>query len=413
MMWRLRTIGEFIDAGHAAIQTGPFGTQLRASDYVEFGTPVINVRNIGYGRMKADKLEYVGGHTCERLAVHLLQRNDIVFGRKGAVDRHLLVTEDLEGAMQGSDCIRLRFAGSEISPHFVSYAFLQRRHQDWMLTQSGNKATMASLNHDVVRRIPLHVPPGHVQARIVDVLSAYDALIENNRRRMALLEEAARHLYQEWFVRLRFPGYECARIVNGVPEGWASRRLADCVTFSSGGTPSKSRDDFWRGDIPWVSSGEMTQPRLHDSTHRLTLEGLDAGSRLVPRNTILAVVRGMSLATEFRLALAARAVAFNQDLKALTCKSGFTPEFLFSSLDARREYIRTLATEASHGTKKLEMRVVEAVQITVPDDNLQRRFVDSVAPMNKQWDNLYQQVRRLRAARDLLLPRLMSGEIGL
>src|SRR5437867_946808 len=133
---------------------------------------------------------------------------------------------------------------------------------------------------------------------------------------------------------------------------WPLRRLGDCAKFLSGGTPSKARSDFWEGDIPWVSSGEMTETRIHDTPLRITADAAEDGSRLVPANTVLAVVRGMSLAKEFRVAITKREVAFNQDLKAFDCKAEVDPEFLFYALFARREYIRDLATEASHGTKK-------------------------------------------------------------
>ena len=94
-------VGDLVDAGSAEIQTGPFGTQLKASDYVSDGTPVINVRNIGLGDLRPEKLEYVGEQTAERLAAHLLLDGDIVFGRKGAVDRHLFATKEHEKWMQG------------------------------------------------------------------------------------------------------------------------------------------------------------------------------------------------------------------------------------------------------------------------------------------------------------------------
>ena len=94
MKWRKTTLCEFVDAGTADIQTGPFGTQLKASDYVSDGTPVINVRNIGYGTLRPEKLEFVGEETRDRLSAHVLQERDIVFGRKGAVDRHLFVAPE-------------------------------------------------------------------------------------------------------------------------------------------------------------------------------------------------------------------------------------------------------------------------------------------------------------------------------
>ncbi len=165
--WPEVKIGKLVDDQVANIQTGPFGTQLKASDYVESGIPVINVRNIGYSDLRPEKLEYVSDHTAERLSVHVIQQDDIVFGRKGAVDRHLYVQEQQQGWVQGSDCIRLRFSTTEVNPRFVSYAFLRNVHKQWMLIQSGNKATMASLNQDVIKRITIPMPGRATQDIIV------------------------------------------------------------------------------------------------------------------------------------------------------------------------------------------------------------------------------------------------------
>ena len=100
-------IGNLVASGEAALKTGPFGTQLKASEYTESGTPVINVRNIGLGGIKADKLEYISDQTRDRLSSHVLQSGDIVFGRKGAVERHVFIRKEQNGWFQGSDCLRL------------------------------------------------------------------------------------------------------------------------------------------------------------------------------------------------------------------------------------------------------------------------------------------------------------------
>jgi len=269
-----------------------------------------------------------------------------------------------------------------------------------------------TLNRNHIHDLPVLIPPLSIQCRIADILSAYDELIENNRRRMALLEEAARELYREWFVRLRFPGHEHTRAIDGVPEGWERRPLADCVVFRSGGTPSKARSEYWEGNIPWVSSGEMTETRLYDTPLHVSREAAEDRSTLVPAGTILAVVRGMSLAKEFRVAVVGRDMTFNQDLKALIVGSDVDSEFLFHSLFAQREYVRDLATEASHGTKKLDTAVLERLPIFVPPPRLQRRFREIMDLFNAERANLYQQNQKLRTARDLLLPRLLSGEVA-
>ena len=199
---------------------------------------------------------------------------------------------------------------------------------------------------------------------------------------------------------------------RALPDGWDRRPLGRCARFLSGGTPSKGRADFWEGSIPWVSSGELTEMRVHDASLHVTPEAVEAGSRLVPPDTILAVVRGMSLAKDFRVAITARSVAFNQDLKALVSEPDVDATYLFMALHVQRAQIRDRATEASHGTKKLDTPVLASVPILIPRPALQQQSREIVDPMNAQWDNLHQQNDRLKAARDLLLPRLINGGIA-
>ena len=131
------------------------------------------------------------------------------------------------------------------------------------------------------------VPSFRDQQAISAILSAYDDLIENTRRRMALLEEAARQLYREWFVRLRFPGHEHTRITNGVPEGWERRRIGDVAECVGGGTPSTSVSSYWEeGDVMWVTPTDVTrntQLVLLDSEKKITQAGLqNSSAKLVP-----------------------------------------------------------------------------------------------------------------------------------
>lgn len=157
--WELTFLGAFMDRGEAELQTGPFGTQLRASDYAQEGIPVINVRNIGYGAIRPNTFEYLAPDQAQKHARHMLAEGDIVFGRKGAVDRHVLVGQGEVGWIQGSDCIRLRLATSRIATRLLSFAFREATHKAWMLRHCSGAATMASLNQDVLRRIPVLVPP--------------------------------------------------------------------------------------------------------------------------------------------------------------------------------------------------------------------------------------------------------------
>src|SRR5262249_42323338 len=138
-----------------------------------------------------------------------------------------------------------------------------------------------------IGRVRFRRPPIDTQLHIAAVLSAYDDLIENNRRRLDLLEEAARQFYREWFVRLRFPGHEHTHITNGVPEGWAKRRIGDVADCVGGGTPSTSVPSYWEdGEITWVTPTDVTRNAhlvLLDSEKKITEAGLQGSSaKLVP-----------------------------------------------------------------------------------------------------------------------------------
>lgn len=186
--WEAGTLGDLVEQGHASLQTGPFGTQLKAADYSDEGTPVINVRNIGFGTLRPEKLEFLPSDKAETHQRHMLQTGDIVFGRKGAVERHLLIGPGEDGWIQGSDCIRLRSAGGPITSRMLSVGFREESHQRWMMNQCSSGATMASLNQDILCRIPLAFPPPALVSRFDSFVTAALDHVDN----LALKNQALR-----------------------------------------------------------------------------------------------------------------------------------------------------------------------------------------------------------------------------
>ncbi|CAD79085.1 MAG TPA: restriction endonuclease subunit S [Rhodopirellula baltica] len=192
--WEQQTIAELVEAGELELQTGPFGTQLKASDYTDVGAPVINVRNIGLGSVRPDKLEFVPEEVAERLHKHVLASGDIVFGRKGAVDRHVLIRSMQHGWVQGSDCIRMRSNSERISTTLMSLAFRDERHKEWMLTQCSNKATMASLNQEVLGRIEVLIPSSNIRKIFLEMASTIFAQMDNLESQNERLVAGRSHL---------------------------------------------------------------------------------------------------------------------------------------------------------------------------------------------------------------------------
>ena len=190
----------------AELKTGPFGTQLSAKEYVANGVPVINVKNIGYGNIIADELDYISQETCNRLAEHILQPGDIVFGRKGSVDRHAYIDEEHAGWFQGSDCIRVR-ANQGINSHYLSH-YLKLNHIKKMVNSAAVGSTMASLNTDILKDIIVELPDIKVQDKIEMLLSSIDEKIKNNEKINDNLLQLATDIYDFWFAQFNYPNHQ-------------------------------------------------------------------------------------------------------------------------------------------------------------------------------------------------------------
>ena len=280
---------------------------------------------------------------------------------------------------------------------FFHYATLGR------VSLSGYKG-----HHPIYREIWIPLPPLPIQLKIADILSAYDDLIENNRRRMALLEEAARQLYREWFVRLHFPGHEHTRITNGVPEGWTAGEVADFYDTASGGTPSRKRPDYFHGEIPWVKTQELLNGFIIETAERITEDGLNSSAaKLFPEQTVLLALYG---ATVGELGILATSATTNQACCAVLPKDSrahYIHAFLF--FRENKERLRSLSAGAAQ--KNISQEIIRAFGMVLPSKLVMNMFIESLNPAFDQWLNLERQNQKLRAARDLLLPRLMSGEI--
>ena len=233
MTWSAATLGDIAERDGGLIQTGPFGSQLHQSDYVPDGIPVIMPKDITNGQVDSASVARVSQETVDRLSRHQIRPKTIVLPRRGEITKRAFVRENQAGWLCGTGCLQIALEGKHVLPEFLYYYMEQQDVARW-LEQHAVGTTMLNLSAGIVTELPLRYPTLAVQHRIVGILSSYDDLIENNRRRMALLEEAARQLYREWFVRLRFPGHEHTRITNGVPEGWARLPLGDQATLNYG-----------------------------------------------------------------------------------------------------------------------------------------------------------------------------------
>ena len=229
MIWESKTLGEI----SLSIQTGPFGSQLHQSDYLDEGIPVVMPRDLVNGTISEESIARVSKEHVERLEKHKIQEGDILYSRRGDVGRCAFASGREIGWLCGTGCLKVRFDKEKVEPKFVFYQLKKAETIGWVVNHAVG-STMLNLNTSILSTIPVDIPKIETQRKIVSILSAYDELIENNQKQIKLLEEAAQRLYKEWFVDLRFPGYEDVEIVYGVPEGWRKANLPEIAPIVTG-----------------------------------------------------------------------------------------------------------------------------------------------------------------------------------
>ena len=300
--------------------------------------------------------------------------------------------------------------GKELSPQYLYYWFkspLGIHEVDAISKGTAQKAVPI----DGLRRIVLLTPSLHTQNRIVEILSRYDSLIENYQKQIKLLEEAAQRLYKEWFVDLRFPGHENTKIVDGVPEGWEKKTIADvCTNISSGSTPSRSNKAYWEnGTIKWVKTKELQDGWILDTEEYISQEGYNSSStKMFPVNTILMAIYASP--TLGRLGILSTDCCCNQAALGLIADENIISwQWLFWKLYELRDEFNAIARGA--GQQNISGIVVKNKEIIIPDKGVIDGFTSVVSKMFEQQKSLSSQLRLLTEARDRLLPELMNGEM--
>ena len=268
---------------------------------------------------------------------------------------------------------------------YVKYLFdavLKMRFQSF--TQG---AAQDNLSRTKLLSIKFPVPEVVVQRKVADILSSYDDLIENNRRRIALLEESARLLYREWFVHVHFPGHEHVKITNGIPDGWERRTLGSVLNLQRG------------FDLP-VSTRVAGEVPVYGAT------GI-VGDHNVMKVTFPTLITGRSGSLGRVCFVDGPCWPLNTSLWVTNFKavSIYLAYFILSEIDLAK-------FNAGTSVPTLDRKVVHAANVLVPTRNIATLFDEQMEVLFTQKKLLNQQIQKLAQARDLLLPRLMNGKIA-
>ncbi|MGB5806474.1 restriction endonuclease subunit S [Castellaniella sp.] len=361
------------------IYDGPHATPKEA----ETGPIFLGIKNVtADGRLDFSEIRHVSEQEFQKWTRRVTPKtDDIVFSYEATLHLYGLIPEGFHGCL-GRRMALVRPDPLRVVPRYLHYYFLSPM---WKSVITSNVITGATVDRIPLARFPdfpVRIPSLMKQQRIADTLSSYDDLIENNRRRIALLEQAARLLYREWFVHLRFPGHEHVKVVDGVPEGCIRKPLGEIATLNYG--KALKAENRTPGTVPVYGSSGIVGT---NATALSPGPGVIVGRKGNVGSVYWSSTSFFPIDTVYYI-----------DAKLSNL-------YLYYALQ-HAQFINTdvavpgLNRDFAHGRELL-----------IPDESLLTSFLESVTPMHQQIDKLTQYNTKLREVRDLLLPRLMSGEI--
>jgi type I restriction enzyme S subunit len=404
MEWKETHLGLISES----IQTGPFGSQLHQYDYSEKGTPVIMPKDMIGSSLIEDSIARISNNHVQRLKKHIVKTGDIIYSRRGDVGRCVLISSKENGWICGTGCLKVTLDIKKVVPSFIFYVLQRKESVEWVENHAVG-ATMPNLNTGILSSLPIVIPPRSTQQMIVSILSNYDTLIDINTKRIKLLEESARELYKEWFVRMRFPGYEKAKFVKGIPVGWDVKTIDEICDSVGGGTPSTSNANYWGGKIKWVTPTDITSKQslpLINIEGRITEAGLrQSSTKLLPAGAILMTSR----ASIGFFGICKEQVCTNQGFISIIPNEENLRMYMLCNLMMRREEIISNANGATF--LEISKGRFRKMEMLIPNNDVLSAFEERCSTTFDAVYNLEIQNQVLAATRDRLLPRLLSGEL--
>ncbi len=428
--WRRAKLVDVAAKKRWALNGGPFGSKLSRKHYSESGVPVIRGTNLpADSKFSFDDFVFVTEEKADELQANNAQPGDLVFTQRGTIGQVGLIPT-------GAPFRRFVISQSQmkltvdpaVADALFLYYFFSAGDTVQKIRNLAFAAGVPHINLDILRNFEVPLPPLPVQRRIAAILSAYDELIENGQRRIRILEAMARALYREWFVHFRFPGHEnhprVPSPLGGIPKGWGVASLDEVKAeqphaIDGGPFGSKlGRKDYVAEGVPVIRGSNLSESGRFDPTSFAFVSDQkadDLRANLARPGDIVVTQRG----TLGQIGMIPPGTAKDRFVISQSqMKITLNPEkvireyvFFFLRSDDARQRIKNLAS--SSGVPHINLAVLREFQILLPPIELQRRFGRFALGTEAAIEVLQGRIRTLRRTRDLLLPRLLSGQIEL
>ncbi|MBK6677578.1 MAG: restriction endonuclease subunit S [Rhodocyclaceae bacterium] len=387
--WQQLSLGDIAD-----IQTGPFGSQLHAADYVDSGIPSIMPTNIGNRlEIRTEGIACIKEADAQRLERYLVRVNDVVYSRRGDVEKCAFITSRENGWLCGTGCLRVRFTSNEVKPKFCAYYLSTEEIRGWVKGHAIG-TTMPNLNSSILQRLPLLLPPVPEQEAIIAVLGNLDAKIDLLHRQNTTLEAMAETLFRQWFVEGASANWE-GGVVDALIEFNPSRKLkkgtvAPYLEMASLSNSTFNPDDWYDREF-------------------------SSGTKFVNGDTLLARITPCleNGKTAYVTFLDEGQVGWGStEYIVMRPRPGLHPFFAYAL--ARNSEFRDYAEgclAGSSGRQRVDTDHLRQYAIRIPSAEAAARFNAFAEATTPKLHANFLHIRTLESLRDTLLPKLMSGEV--
>ena len=353
------------------------------------GYALIRTPNIGRGRLNLDGVHRVSKDVYDtRNARAIPQVDDLILAREAPVGNVAKILDNQRVCL-GQRTVLIRPDKSKVSPDYLTY-YLLAPEQQHNLTSAANGATVAHLNMGMIRNLPIELPPRLIQDKIASILSSYDDMIDNCKKRIALLEEAAQRLYREWFVDLRFPGYETTPVgENGLPEGWNYGTINELGVFKRG--KNLLTKDAHGGSVPVIAGGlkpSCYHDKFNTSAPVITVSGSGANAGYASIFTI---------------------PVWASDCSYLDSNASISIYYIYCFL--KNNPLILLSKQKGSAQPHVYARDINDTKILIPHSKLLSDFCNITQSYFEEIEKIQQLENNVIKTRDLILPRLISGQI--
>ena len=382
------------------------------SEFSDSGYPVLKVSNCKPSGFVIDDVSYIPLDVAEKSETNKLHVHDVIIATVGshpnlvdsAAGRSCIVTDEVNGYYLNQNAVCLRTLDDNIlNQRYLGFLTQYFPFQHYIQSRGKGAANQMRIAISAIKDYTFELPEIIVQNRIANILSAYDDLIENNQKQIKLLEEAAQRLYKEWFVDLRFPGYENTPIVDGVPQGWSTGILDD-IAYESGKNEKKERRDNYNYYLPI------------DCLPKQSLGYTETADIGLAESSLVNFVKDDIIFGAMRPYFHKVVIARDSGLTRSTCFVLNSRQNEFWSYLAMLMFSKDTvdyATQISVGTTMPYARWKDLKQMPaiIPSKMIAENFQCIVKPIIEKIGYLSKAIINLRQARDRLLPKLMSGEL--